>query len=215
MKDFQINSFFSKQSTFLKLLFILFGITISTLVNFKLFLIIFSLTLLYLIITPKIYLIWLKTLLKLIPFFISYFFFGIIFRIPFDLQGIVVTRIIFILLLSVYLVSTSSIETFLIDSTKLSRSKLLNDLRFFLVATIYFIPVFIDKFKIASFKKTNIIDIISASLNQSIKEIKSIEIRTMEKIKNAEIKQHTFEIFPNFYLIFIFLIYFSVLFIKY
>lgn len=215
MKDFQINSFFSKQSTFLKLLFILFGITISTLVNFKLFLIIFSLTLLYLIITPKIYLIWLKTLLKLIPFFISYFIFSIIFRIPFDLQCIVVIRIIFILLLSVYLVSTSSIEAFLIDSTNLSRSKFLNDLRFFLVATVYFIPVFINHFKIASNNNTKIIDIFNASLNHSIKEIKTIEIRTFEKIKNAEIKQHTFEIFPNFYLIFIFLIYFSVLFIKY
>ncbi len=215
MKDLQINSFFSKQSTFLKLLFILFGITISFLINFQLFLIIFFLTLLYLIITPKIYLIWLKTLLKLVPFFISYFIFGIIFRIPFDLQSIVVMRIIFILLLSVYLVSTSSVETFLIDSTKLSRSKFLNDLRFFLVATIYFIPVFIDQFKIASFKKTKIIYIISASLNQSIKEIKAIEIRTLEKIKNTEIKQHKFDIFPNLYLIYICCIYISVFFIKF
>ena len=130
------KSFFEQQNTFLKTFIIFIGIVISTSVDFYTLLIIFTFTLLYVIIFPHIYFRWLKTILILLPFYISFFIFGIIFNIPFNLHSYLAIKITYILLLSVYLVSTTSIEAFLTDSVTLSKNTCLNKFRFFLVSTI-------------------------------------------------------------------------------
>ena len=154
-------SFFQKQNSFLKLLLILFGLIISVLISFPRFLIMFGITFFYLIISPNIYLDWFKIFLKMIPFFVSYFIFGMIFNVSFITQSFISIRIMFLLLLSVYLISTTSMEGFLSNSTRISKNRIFSNITFFIVATVYFIPILSDQYKIAAQKSRNVLQILS------------------------------------------------------
>ncbi len=157
------------------------------------------------VVCPGIYIVFLKTLLKLLPFFISFFIFGIIFKIAFDEHCIVAARIIYILLLSVYIVNTSSTEDFLADSSWLPKNTFIENIKFFIVATIHFIPVFVKQYKTASKRSGKIFNIINESFNLSIDEIKSVEIETMKKI--SMVKERKDSLFANLYLVILLLIY--------
>ncbi len=207
------ETFFEQQNTFLKTFIIFIGIVISASVDFYILLIIFIFTLLYVIISPHIYFRWLKTILILLPFYISFFIFGIIFNIPFNQHSYVAVKITHILLLSVYLVSTTSIEAFLTDSATLSKNKYLNKLRFFLVATIYFIPILIEQFETVKKKHKNILNVIHQAVSQSMDEIKRVEMEALKKLENSNIRRR-FAILPNLYMLLLLLIYFMVLIVK-
>ena len=207
------KSFFEQQNTFLKTFIILIGIVISASVDFYTLLMIFIFTLLYVIISPHIYFRWLKTILILLPFYISFFIFGIIFNIPFNQHSYVAVKITYILLLSVYLVSTTSIEAFLTDSATLSKNKYLDKFRFFLIATICFIPILIEQFEIIKKKHKNIFNVIHRAISQSMDEIKHVEMETLKKLENSSIRSR-FVILPNLYLLLLLLIYSIVFIVK-
>ncbi len=207
------ESFFEQQNTFLKAFIIFIGIVISASVDFYTLLIIFIFTFLYVIISPYIYFRWLKTILILLPFYISFFIFGIIFNIPFNQHSYVAIKITYILLLSVYLVSTTSIEAFLTDSAILSKNIYLNKFRFFLVATIYFIPILIEQFETVKKKHKNIFNIINHTVSQSMYEIKRVEMEVLKKLENSSIRRR-FVILPNLYMLLLLLIYFIVFIVK-
>ena len=207
------ESFFEQQNTFLKVFIIFIGIVISASVDFYTLLIIFIFTLLYVIISPYIYFRWLKTILILLPFYISFFIFGIIFNIPFDQHSYVAIKITYILLLSVYLVSTTSIKAFLTDSATLSKNIYLNKFRFFLVATICFIPILIEQFETIKKKHKNTFNVIYQAVSQSMDEIKRVEMDALKKLKNSSIRRR-FVILPNLYMLLLLLIYFIVFIVK-
>ena len=207
------ESFFEQQNTFLKAFIIFIGIVISASVDFYTLLIIFIFTLLYVIISPYIYFHWLKTILILLPFYISFFIFGIIFNIPFDQHSYVAIKITYILLLSVYLVSTTSIEAFLTDSATLNKNIYMNKFRFFLVATICFIPILIEQFETVKKKHKNIFNVIHQAVSQSMDEIKRVEMEALKKLKKSSIRRR-FVILPNLYMLLLLLIYFMVFIVK-
>jgi hypothetical protein len=205
--------FFEKQNTFLKTFIIFIGIVISASVDFYNLLIIFIFTLFYVIISPCIYFRWLKTILILLPFYISFFIFGIIFNIPFNQHSYVAVKITYIILLSVYLVSTTSIEAFLTDSATLSKNIYTNKFRFFLVATIYFIPILIEQFETVKKKHKNIFNVIHQAVSQSMDEIKRVEMEALKKLENSSIRRKL-AILPNHYMLLLLLLYFMVFIVK-
>ncbi|MCD4795759.1 MAG: hypothetical protein K8R49_01120 [Candidatus Cloacimonetes bacterium] len=157
------------------------------------------------VICPGIYIVFLKTLLKLLPFFISFFIFGIIFKIPFNEHCIVAARVIYILLLSVYIVHTSSTENFLADSCWLPQKTFIENIKFFIIATIHFIPVFVKQYKTASQRSRKVFNIINESFSLSMDEIRSVEMETIKKI--AMVKKRKDILFANLYLTILLLIY--------
>ena len=192
-------SFFQRQNSFLKLLLILFGLIISVLISFPRFLIMFGITFFYLIISPNIYLDWFKIFLKMIPFFVSYFIFGMIFNVSFITQSFVSIRIMFLLLLSVYLISTTSMEGFLSNSTRISKNGIFSDITFFIVATVYFIPIFSEQYKIAAQKSRNVFQILPDAFAMSFQKINHVEKTVSEKLKEGNVKSR-FYVLPNLYL---------------
>ena len=199
-------SFFQRQNSFLKLLLILFGLIISVSISFPGFLIMFGITFLYLIISPEIYIAWFKIFLKMIPFFVSYFIFGMIFNVSFISQSFVSIRIIYMLLLSVYLISTTSMEGFLSNSIWISKNKIFSEIAFFTVATVYFIPILSEQYKIAAQKSRNVFQIISDAFTMSFQKINHVEKTVSEKLNEGNYKSR-FHVLPNLYLLLLGLIY--------
>ena len=197
---------YSKQNFILKCFFILSGILFSLTLNLREFYFIFLLTLIYFIFSPKIYLLWLKTILKLIPFFISLFVFGFILNLSYPKQIILSSRILYILLLSIYLISTTSLENIKPKSKHIKNNQIITEIFFFIAATISFIPIFLQQYKIASVKEKNFFNIISEAVVLSKNKISEVEKKTIDKFnKNGCISP--FWILPNIYLIFILIIF--------
>jgi hypothetical protein len=197
---------YSKQNFILKCFFILSGILFSLTLNLREFYFIFLLTLIYFIFSPKIYLLWLKTILKLIPFFISLFVFGFILNLSYPKQIILSSRILYILLLSIYLISTTSLENIKPKSKHIKNNQIITEIFFFIAATISFIPIFLQQYKIASVKEKNFFNIISEAVVLSKNKISEVEKETVDKFnKNGCIS--SFWILPNIYLIFILIIF--------
>lgn len=175
------DNLLSLQNPIFKICTSLILIFISSIINFDKFLIVFAFTLLYMIISPIIYIIWLKTIVKIIPFFISLYIFGILFQIPFPDQCFLSARIIHILLVSVYLVETSSFDSF-ISGNKNKDSEFWFKFKFFLAATIHFIPILTLKFKDNRRSHKNIIDVIVVSMEDCFKEIHEVEETIINKV---------------------------------
>ncbi len=199
-------SFFQKQNSFLKLLLILFGLIISVSISFPKFLFVFGITFLYLIISPKIFLNWFQIFLKMIPFFVSYFIFGMIFKVSFITQSFVSIRIMFMLLLSVYLITTTSIESFLSNSIWIFKNKLFSEITFFIIAIIYFIPIFREQYMMAAQKSRNVFQILPDAFIMSFQKINHVEKTVSDKLRKGNFKSR-FYVLPNLYLLLLALIY--------
>jgi len=200
----------SRQDPLLKLSICLALIIISTTADFNKLLIIFSFTLLYFLVKSSIFLHWLKTILKILPFFISLFILGIIFSISFIDQCQLSVRILYVILISVYITRTSSIDSFFRNS-KLMRYNLIQKLFFALAATVHFIPIFINKFEENRKKTKKLIDIIVNSLDECILEINNVEIAVKMKLQNENNAKHTFSVANIYFLVIIipiFILYF-------
>lgn len=197
---------YSKQNFILKFFFILSGILFSLTLNLREFYIIFLLTLFYFIFSPKIYLLWLKIILKLIPFFISLFVFGFILNLSYPKQIFLSSRILYILLLSIYLISTTSLENIKPKSKHIKNNQFITEIFFFIAATISFIPIFLQQYKIASVKEKNFFNIISEAVVLSKNKINEVEKETIDKF-NKTCCISSFWILPNIYLIFILIIF--------
>ncbi|MBC8384784.1 MAG: hypothetical protein H8E57_04620 [Candidatus Cloacimonetes bacterium] len=202
----QAESCFHRQNPYLKSGIIFVGIISSIIIDFPAFILVFALTLLYLIFYPGIYLNWLTTILKLIPLFISYFVFGVLFRLSFEAQLLVFLRINFLLLLSVYLISTTSVDSLLLNSYSFSRNKFISELFFFLLATISFIPILLEQFNESFSKSKNFLQIITDTFSNSFQKIGVVEKRTFQKM-NDQYQKQQFWNFPNLYAMLLLMIY--------
>ena len=176
------DNILSKQNPTLKVFVSIVLVLISSIISRENFLIIFAFTFLYMIVSPIIYIYWLKTIIKIIPFFISLFIFGIIFQISFPDQCFLSLRIIHLLLISVYLVETSSINKFIIGNNN-QGSGFWFKCKFFIAATVHFIPILTVKFNNNRKKHKNIIDILVLSMEDSVNEIHSVEKVVFNKMK--------------------------------
>lgn len=189
--------FFRAQNVALKLIVVVWAVLAvlytSSLPNL---LLVFLFMLMYLLFDPSIYLFWLKTVLKLIPFFIAYFFMGILFGLSFIHQLIISMKIVVLLLFSVYLICTTPKEFLSISTTD---NKKLKDFQFYLVALLRFIPMLIERFKNLRAKNHNHIANLTEAVNQTAGDIESIKISNDLSKDNHLFRR--FAILPNIYLV--------------
>lgn len=206
------DNIFILQNPILKVFISLILVIISTIISFDKFLMFFAFTFLYMIASPIIYIYWLKTLINLIPFFISLFIFGIIFQVPFPDQCYLSAHIIYLLLISVYLVETSPIDSF-IPHRKSRNSGFWFKFKFLLAATIHFIPILTTKFKDNRKTHKNIIDIIVLSMGDCLNEIHDVEEIIMNKAETNNERSNV-SFWPDIYLSLLLIIPCILLFIK-
>ena len=186
------DNILSQQNPILKVFISIMLVIISSISNFNNFLMIFGFTFLYFLAFPNIYLIWFKTLLKIIPFFISLFIFGIIFQTPFLNQCVLSARIIYLLLISVYLTQTTTIDS-IISVKEDQNSNFILKFKFFIAATVHFIPILITKFKYNIKTSRNLINAVVASMEDCLKDIHEVELTVTEKIRvNFKSKKRSF-----------------------
>jgi hypothetical protein len=198
------GTIFHQQNVYLKLLLLLMGVVLSTVVHFGYFLLIFGLTVVYLIPAHHIFVVWLKIILRLLPFLISYFLFALLVDLPFPIQVNFACRIIYLLLLSLYLLKTTTLYKLVEDSGRLKDSKMLKPVFFYFVATMQFIPIFtkentyiIQKFK--SQGKISIsksVDILLESFMSAWDKIPFIEEKTRHRLA-MEYPHSTLFTWPN------------------
>lgn len=141
------SDFYSRQNVVLKFIFAIILVSFAVLHRFSNLIIAFSVQFFSFLLTMQLLQKWFQVLMRLLPFFISLFIFGIIFQIPFENQAILTLRISFVLLISVYLITTTSLTAFQADTFSSAESSLQADLRFFLLAVFQFIPQFIEVYK--------------------------------------------------------------------
>ncbi|MCK4694535.1 MAG: hypothetical protein KAT74_02170 [Candidatus Cloacimonetes bacterium] len=91
-------------------------------------------------------------------------------------------------------------------SKHIKNNQIITEIFFFIAATISFIPIFLQQYKIASVKEKNFFNIISEAVVLSKNKISEVEKETVDKFnKNGCIS--SFWILPNIYLIFILIIF--------
>ena len=182
------DNILSRQNPILKVFISLFLVLISSYISFDKFLIVFAFTFLYMIVSPNIYKKWLNTSVRIIPFFISLYVFGIFFQIPFPDQCYLSVRIIHLILVSVYLVETTSVSSFVSGKTD-HNSESWFKFKFFLAATVHFIPILIVKFKDKRKTHKNIIDVIVSSMEDCLIEIHEVEETIINKVEISNEKK--------------------------
>jgi hypothetical protein len=184
------GTIFHQQNVYLKLLLLLMGVVISAVVHFGYFLLIFGITILYLIPAYRIFAIWGKIILRLLPFLISYFVFALLVDLPFPIQVNFACRIIYLLLLSLYLLKTTTLCKLVEDSHLLIHSPILRPVFFYFVATMQFIPIFtqentliVQRFKSQGKKSIGkSVDILVESFISSWDKIPLIEEKTKHRL---------------------------------
>lgn len=133
---------FHQQNVYLKMLLLLLGVIVSTMVHFDYFLLIFGITILYLTPGYRIFRIWSRIILRMLPFLISYFLFAMLVDVSFPIQVNFAARVLYLLLLSLYLLKTTTLYKLVEDSGFLKHSRFFRPVLYFFVATMQFIPIF-------------------------------------------------------------------------
>ncbi len=173
-----VNSPFQHQNTLFKILVVILGLYITLFFRWQYFLAVFLVTLLWL--TPNIKIIgeYLKTLIRIAPFITSYIILGIIFSISFNEQIVFVSRISLLLLFSVFLLKTTTIENILSDTCHLRKWKVVNSFVFYCLATLLFADLFFSEIKSAGRKIRkieNVINVFTESFNHVYRQTEAIE----------------------------------------
>ncbi len=198
------DNILSRQNPILKIFISLILVIISSISKFESFLIIFAFTFFYFLVSLKIYIIWLKTLLKIIPFFISVFMFGIIFQTSFPNQCFLSLRIIYLLLISVYLTETTTIDS-IVSGNADKNSNFLLKLKFFIAATVHFIPILTTNFKQNIKTNKNIINVIVISMEDCLKDIHEVELTVTKRIQD-NVENRKVSIWADVYLLLLLMI---------
>ena len=192
------TDFFARQHVLFKFFITLILIVFSTIFNFPDLLIAFSTLIVSFLLKSYILKKWSQILIRLFPFFIFFFIFGIIFQIPFSQQAILAIRITYVLLLSVYLISTTPFEAFLADTASWRKTAFIDELRFFLLATFQFIPMFFQAYKDVTYKSKLSLSSFGDALHLCLKNIHEVEESIIENIYN---QSRSFDWKSNSYLI--------------
>ena len=193
---------FERQNIVFKLFTILVAIFFATIVDANCFFAMFLVSILYFLLETKIFLHWFNLVLKLFPFFSSLIFLTIIFRIDFYQQMLLIMRIVYILLLSVYLVKSSSIEQFIAINQSF-KSKYCRNFISYVVATISFIPHFLENFRVIYHDERNVVEAFVKAIAKISKLSNKIWLDTCEMM-DKEIVREEFWNFPNLLLMIFF-----------
>ncbi len=138
---------------------------------------------LYFSLYPDIFIYWLNAILRLLPLFIAILIFSLLSGNNFYHDLILIARIIFLLLLSVFLIKTSSIpELFSFLPEKCS------DIRQFLTATLLFIPIFITSFTQARKPGRKMTEIFNETLSVTHDQIDNIRSQINSRTGMTQIK---------------------------
>ena len=180
--------YFARQNSLLKLLYVLITALTTAFIPINKFLILTIIQLLYFMLNYKIIFRWLTIMLRLLPFFTSLLAISIIFATPFNLQLILAARISFILLLSVFLLISGNIDSFISDTSTWSKYRLLNDLRLFLISTMYFIPIFVQLFNEKKRNSRINFTILPEIIQDSFSKIREVEEKAVARLDNSKRK---------------------------
>ncbi|HNX00260.1 MAG TPA: hypothetical protein PLE74_00055 [Candidatus Cloacimonadota bacterium] len=187
----RFGTIFHQQNVYLKIILLLLGVVLSTVVHFASFLLMFGLTILYLIPGYRIFFMWGKIILRILPFLISYFIFAMLVDVPFPVQLNFACRVLYLLLLSLYLLKTTTLYKLVEDSGSLKHSKFFRPMLYFFVATMQFIPIFtkenthiIQKFKSGGkISLSKSVDILVESFMCAWDKIPLIEEKTRHRLE--------------------------------
>ncbi|MDP8210615.1 MAG: hypothetical protein P9M05_07365 [Candidatus Stygibacter australis] len=140
-------------------------------------LLLFAVVLLYLLLYPEIYKFWLNALMRILPLIIAILIFSLLSRNDFYNDLLLIARIAFLLLISVFLIKTSSLtELFAFLPEKM------NPFKEFLTATLLFIPIFFESFAQAKKQSNNLSKIITICLEFTHNHIENIR----QQIENPD-----------------------------
>ncbi len=184
---------YKEQNVYLKIISIILGIYIITALDSNVFLLYLGISLVYFIPQKQIYKYWFVVLLKLLPFFSSILFLAILFKLDFIAQIYLIVKISNLILLSVYLIRTSSIDDLIFIAGKSNKAE---SLAKYVVLTINFIPFFYQNFVRIYKKEKNLIETFAKAVHETyIKKDQVIEL-TIQSFKNKK-KMNSFWNFPN------------------
>jgi len=139
----------------------------------------FAVVMLYMLLYPEIYKFWLNALMRILPLIIAILIFSLLSRNDFYNDLLLIARISFLLLISVFLIKTSSItELFAFLPPQM------NAFKEFLTATLLFIPIFFESFSQAKKQSNNLSKIITICLELTHNHIESIR----QQIENQDDK---------------------------
>lgn len=178
MKD---QSLFFKQHPLVKLLLSLVLANLLLMADLFEIAVLSALFILYLLIDAKLIKIWLKIAIKILPLIMVILLFGIISNDNFLNTLIVASRLLTLLLISVYIFKTSSLSQYrkLMPGNK--------NFQTWLQATLLFIPLFFENYAIAQKQSGNIIEIIEKSLTETHKNIDEVSIQAAKLQKDDNV----------------------------
>lgn len=199
IKKSKFCSFLSKQHLILKIIFILLSFIFIFIANKSHFIALFFTTILLLGVCFKIYIIWLKIIVRLIPLFISLYLFVIILSVDFWIETILIGKITYLALLSAYLIQTTFMNSVAKDLHIFMKYRFFRKMFFFIIMTISFIPILLDKF--LEFGKGRSIE---SCLESALMDSKNIYESIKNNIDNERnyVQKYNFWTFSNLYLMF-------------
>jgi len=137
-----------------------------------------GITILYFLSYPALLRFWLNALLRLLPLFIAILIFSVLSKNDFYADLVLLARIAFLLLLSVFLIKTSTItELFSFIPARFGQ------INQFLTATLLFIPIFLESFSQAKQQSKKPAEIITLSLELTHNQMDKIRIQINSKNK--------------------------------
>jgi len=158
-------TFFNEQNSVLKFLLVLLLLTVLFFFDIKRFLFLFISSVLYFLPCVKLLAEWLKLSMRLVPLFITLYLFVIIFGMDFIKESLLILKILYLLLISVYFSKTAKYD--FIDIPILQTNRYLKDVYRFVYLVFSFVPLFIER--IYRLKKKNLENVFDALIGVSDK----------------------------------------------
>lgn len=193
-------SIFQQQNIVLKIIATILALLITTLLELNNFILLFSITLLYLSLDFRLFAAWLKLILKLLPFFSSLLLAAIFLPIELSFQIILIAKISYLLLLSIYITKTSQLSDLLVY--RKFDSRLANVIDFLLI-TLNFIPIFYLKFSQIYQQRKNILETFTAAINQTYQQRADVLQKSLQLQVQSEFQTSFWSIQNNLLWLFI------------
>jgi hypothetical protein len=183
---------YKEQNIFLKISSVILGICIITMLDFDIFLLYLFISFIFLCPQIELFKYWLSVLLKLLPFFSSILFLAILFKLDIIAQLKLIMKISALILLSVYLIKTSTTDDLI---SMVGKNKNFETIVKYVILTINFIPFFYNNF-VENYKiEKNIIETFSKSVHETYDkkdQVVELTVKSFNKKKSA-----SFLNFPN------------------
>ena len=184
---------FQQQNIVLKIVALVLALLITAFLELNNFYLLFGITLFYLCLDLRLYRDWLKLILKLLPFFSSLLFISILLPIDLPQQIILILKISYLLLLSVYITKTSELADLLLYRQK---NQLAANFIDFLIITLNFIPIFYNKFSEIYQQRQNLAETFSLAVSQTYEQ-RDLVLEKSELLRQREKKNNVFWSYSN------------------